>query len=271
MGALRRVAHALDPALWSAEALGLPLDPWQRRLVMAPRGSRCIALVHRQAGKSTAASVAVAHTLVHRPRSTSLALAPTQRQSSELVRKVRAHLAGAGVRLTADNAFSLELESGERFLAMPGSDDAGIRGLSINGDLVVDEAARVSDALYAAARPMLARHADSGRLILASTAWARRGFFHETWAGGDPAWLRVEARPEQTGRIPASFLAAERRALGERAYSREYENSFDAVDSSAFDFAAIDAAFAPDDPRPAPPPTAEGETVIRREPAFARV
>jgi hypothetical protein len=170
-----------------------------------------------------------------------------------------------------DNAFSVEIEGGARLLAMPGSDDASIRGLSIDGDLVVDEAARVADPLYAAARPMLARHADKGRMILASTAWARRGFFYETWAAEDTPWLRVEARPEDTGRIPADFLAAERRALGERAYAREYENSFDATDSAAFALDAIDAAFAPSDPRPAPPPLVEGETILRREPAFTRI
>jgi hypothetical protein len=58
-------------------------------------------------------------------------------------------------------------------------------GLSIDGDLVVDEAARVSDALYEAARPMLIRHAQTARLILLSTAWARQGFFYRTWTGGD--------------------------------------------------------------------------------------
>ena len=112
-------------------------------------------------------------------------MAPTLRQSSELIRNLRGWLVAAGEKLAVDNTFSVELTNGSRCLAMPGSDDASIRGLSIDGDLVVDEAARVSDALYEAARPMLIRHAQTARLILLSTAWAKQGFFYRTWTGGD--------------------------------------------------------------------------------------
>jgi len=73
---------------------------------------------------------------------------PTQRQSAEGVRRVRQYLLKAGAKFKSDNAFSLELEGGSRVLALPGSDDSGIRGLSINGVLVLDEAARVSDELF---------------------------------------------------------------------------------------------------------------------------
>ena len=40
---------------------------------------------------------------------------------------------------------------------MPGENDAAIRGFSVDGTLVIDEAARVPDELYDAARPMLIR------------------------------------------------------------------------------------------------------------------
>jgi hypothetical protein len=89
-----------------------------------------------------------------RAGSTSVVLAPTLRQSSELIRNLRSQLLAANEQLSVDNTFSLELLNGSRALALPGADDASIRGLSIDGDLVVDEAARVNDALYEAATPM---------------------------------------------------------------------------------------------------------------------
>jgi hypothetical protein len=53
----------------------------------------------------------------------------------------------AGQKLAVDNTFGIEIENGSRCLALPGQDDAGIRGLTISGgDLIIDEAARVDDA-----------------------------------------------------------------------------------------------------------------------------
>jgi hypothetical protein len=93
-----------------------------------------------------------------------------------LIRNLRGRLLAAGERLTVDNVFAIELATGSRVLALPGADDASIRGLSIDGDCVVDESARVSDALYEAARPMLIRHVATARLILLSRHGRAWGF-----------------------------------------------------------------------------------------------
>jgi hypothetical protein len=124
-------------------------------LTLCPRGKRIALLTFRQSGKSTAAAVAIAHSMIFRPGSTSLALAPTQRQSAEILRKVKAMLTATDIKLSVDNTFAIEA-TGSRVLALPGQEDSSVRGLSIDAELVVDEAARVSDELYHAARPMIA-------------------------------------------------------------------------------------------------------------------
>jgi hypothetical protein len=250
--------------------LKLALDPWQVRMVDAPASSRVIALTFRQAGKTSAAAVGVAHAMLwRRPASTSLVLAPTLRQSSELIRNLRGRLLAAGERLTVDNVFAIELANGSRALALPGADDASIRGLSIDGDCVVDEAARVSDALYEAARPMLIRHVATARLILLSTAWARLGFFYKIWAEGSHRdWLKIEARVDECRHISQADLDSERRAMPASAFAREYENVFDSLESRFFDADAIAAAFgAVVGPTP---PLADGDPdpVVSRAPAF---
>ena len=77
---LEVAAYRLSPALWADRELkprvGIDLDQWQRGLVMANRGSRQCVLTFRQSGKSTAAAVAIAHSMIFRPGSTSLAIAP---------------------------------------------------------------------------------------------------------------------------------------------------------------------------------------------------
>jgi hypothetical protein len=232
----RRVLYTLSVSAWCRRELKLDLDPWQVRMVDAPAASRVIALTFRQAGKTSAAAVGVAHTMLWRkPGSTSLILAPTQRQSSELIRNLRARLLGVGERLSVDNTFSIEVANGSRVLAMPGSDDASIRGLSIDGDCVIDEAARVDEPLYEAARPMLIRHMRTARLILLSTAWARQGFFYKVWAEGDERdWLKIEAKVGECQHIGEADLERERRSMSPSAFAREYENQFDSLESRFF-------------------------------------
>ena len=266
----RRALYTLSPSAWCRRELKLALDPWQIRMVDAPAASRVIALTFRQAGKTSAAAVGVAHTMLwRRPASTSLVLAPTLRQSSELIRNLRGRLLAAGQRLTVDNVFAIELANGSRALALPGADDASIRGLSIDGDCVVDEAARVSDALYEAARPMLIRHVATARLILLSTAWARTGFFHKIWSEGDVRdWLKIEARVDECRHISQADLDRERRAMPASAFAREYENVFDSLEARFFNADVIAAAFgAVISPTP-PIPVGDPDPIITRAPAF---
>jgi hypothetical protein len=267
----RRALYTLSPSAWSRRELKLALDPWQARMVDAPGASRVIALTHRQAGKTTGAAVGVAHTMLWRQvGSTSLVLAPTLRQSSELIRNLRGRLVSAGQNLSVDNTFSIEIMTGSRALALPGADDASIRGLSIDGDLVVDEAARVSDSLYEAARPMLIRHVETARLILLSTAWAREGFFYRIWTDGDPRdWLKIEARVDECRHISSADLDRERRSMSPPAFAREYENVFDAIESRFFDADAIAAAFGSISAPTPPMPDGDTDPIVSRSPAFA--
>ncbi len=266
----RRALYTLSPSAWCRRELKLALDPWQVRMVDAPAASRVIALTFRQAGKTSAAAVSVAHTMTWRqPGSTSLILAPTLRQSSELIRNLRGRLLAARERLTVDNVFAIELATGSRALALPGADDASIRGLSIDGDCVVDEAARVSDALYEAARPMLIRHVATARLILLSTAWARQGFFYRIWTEGDPQnSVKIEARVDECQHISKADLDRERRSMPPAVFAREYENAFDSLEARFFNADAIAAAFgAVAGPTP---PLAHGDPdpVVSRAAAF---
>jgi hypothetical protein len=57
--------------------------------------------------------------------------------------------------------------------ALPGTEKT-IRGFSGAALLIVDEAARVDDALYYAVKPMLA--VSGGSLLMLSTPYGRRGF-----------------------------------------------------------------------------------------------
>ena len=116
---------------------------------------------------------------------------PAQRQSAEAVRRVREILIKVGAEFKTDNVYGLELKNGSRVLALPGSDDS-IRGLTVDGWIVADEAARLSDDLISALRPMRARRPQA-RFAMLSTAWSRTDPFWTAWANDDPSWMRLKA------------------------------------------------------------------------------
>ena len=218
--AARQALHRVAPDHWVRDVLGVQPDPWQRDLMRLPAGGQAVVLTGRQAGKSSTACWMAAHVARFRPGSLSIIANPSQRQSAEALRRCRAALLQADVDLISANVFSLETKAGSRILALPGSDDS-VRGLSVDGLIIADEAARLTPALISALRPMRARH-PGARFLMLSTAWSLGDPFWQVWAGDDPSWLRIKATADVNPRYTAEFLDSERRALGETAYRREY-------------------------------------------------
>ena len=141
--------------------------------------------------------------------------------NAEAVRWVRDFLLKVGGKLVSDNVYALELDNGARVLALPGGDDS-IRGLTVDAWIVADEAARLSEDIIAALRPMSARRPQA-RLAMLSTAWSRTDPFWTAWAGDDPTWIRLKATVDvDPSLFLADYLAQERKALGEHAFKREY-------------------------------------------------
>jgi hypothetical protein len=185
-------------------------------------------------GKSTcAAAMALLSMLLEAPALVLLA-SPSQRQSSELFRKVTSlyHAIGAPVPATQLTALSLTLATGSRCVSLPGNDDGQVRGFSCVRTLILDEACRVSSGLYAACRPMLA--VSGGRLVALSSAWGRSGWFYEAWEGESPEWERVQVTADQCQRIPKDFLQTELAALGPVVYGAEYACQWASCQSAVF-------------------------------------
>jgi hypothetical protein len=222
---------------------GMEADPWQARALRS-HSDRLLFLCSRQGGKSlTAAAMALCECLT-RPGSLTLLLSPTQRQSGELFRdKLLRLLAALPARPRARRltATELVLSNDARVVSLP-ENEAGVRGFSAVTLLVIDEAARVDDALYRSVRPMLAT--TRGRLVALSTPFGQRGWFWEEWERG-AGWERYPVRADECPRISPEFLADERQSMGPRWFKQEYELSFEAATDAAFDPAAVRRAVRP--------------------------
>ena len=221
MSQLREIAYRIDSVLWVREVLGVTPTEWQQAFLRAPRGASILVLTARQIGKTTTAAWAIAHAMVFIPGSLSVIACPAQRQSGEAVRKVHQVLLKAGAEFKNDAVYGLELTNGSRVLALPSSDDS-IRGLTVDGYIVADEAARLNSDLIAALRPMRARRPEA-RFAMLSTAWSRTDPFWTAWTSDDPNWIRLKATADSDPSLfRAEFLEGERRALGEQDFNREY-------------------------------------------------
>jgi hypothetical protein len=214
------LAYRIDPVLWVRHELGVEPAEWQQQFLRAPKGASIIALTARQVGKTTTAAWAIAHYMLFTPGGLSVIACPSQRQSAEAVRRVRDFLIKVGAEFRTDNVYALELKNGSRVLALPGSDDS-IRGLTVDGWIVADEAARLHPDLIAALSPMRARRPQA-RFAMLSTAWSRTDPFWNVWADDDPSWMRLKATADTVTFFSEQFLEQQRRLLGEADFQQEY-------------------------------------------------
>ena len=219
-------------------AAGMPPDPWQVDLLNSDH-DRHLVLCSRQAGKSTTVAGLALNQAFYDP-GLILLIAPAQRQSVELFKKVReiyGRQTGAPA-IVNESAMRLELDNGSRIIALPGT-EATIRGYSAPKLIVIDEASRVEDALFAGVRPMLA--SNQGRMVALSTPYGRRGFFYECWEHGE-GWQRTKITAHDCPRISPEWLENERRTLGEWQFRQEFLCDWVDTDEQFFSGELIEAA-----------------------------
>ncbi|MFL6587204.1 MAG: phage terminase large subunit [Luteimonas sp.] len=227
----------LDPAQLMRDA-GMAPDTWQEN-VLRSESKRMLLLCSRQSGKSTTSAALAVSQALYDPGLV-LIIAPAQRQSSELFRKVTdLYRALPDVpRIVQESALRMELDNGSRIVALPGT-EATIRGYSGAKTVIIDEASRVDDALFAAVRPMLAT--TQGRFVALTTPWGKRGWFYEAWAHGE-GWEKTRVTAHQCPRIDPDWLADERRLIGDFQFSQEYACEFVDIETQLFSSDMIDAA-----------------------------
>ena len=227
---LQELAWARWPSRWARDVaeprLGYPLDPWQTDL-LDDRSRRLLLLVHRQGGKSTVVAIKALYQAVTWRDQTVVLVSPTQRQSSELLLRIRrlVHSMPEYERmLTVDNVFSVEFSNGSRVLSLPAT-NWNVRG--ITADLVVvDEAAGAPDQIFAALSPMLLT--TGGQLVLVSTPRAKSGVFYQAYCSDlySKRTVRASENPRMQDPDRQTFLLSELQSLGSRLYGQEYECEF---------------------------------------------
>ena len=234
---------ALDAASFAGH-LGFDPDDWQRA-VLRSDARQALLCCSRQSGKSSTVAALALHRAVFHPGSLILMLSPSLRQSGEVFKKMTGLYGrmGGTIPSTSETRLSLELANGSRIVSLPGS-EATVRGYSAVDLLLIDEAARVDDNLYASVRPMLA--VSRGRLVCLSTPFGRRGWFSSAWHDGGASWERTLIPATECPRIDPAWLADERATIGDWWFRQEYLCHFLDSQSQAFSTDDIHSALDPD-------------------------
>ncbi len=234
------LAAGLDPVVF-ARRLGFVAEPWQERLLRST-ARRLLVTCARQVGKSTCAALKVLHLATYEPGSLCLIFSAFQRQSDELLKKVRSFAkALEGGPPERDSGSEVVLANGSRIVALPGL-ESSTRGFSAARLLILDEAAYASDGLLAAALPMVA---STGQFMVMSTPNGRQGFFYALHEDGANGYERHKITAYESAQYNAARIAEVKASLGSFTFSSDYECSFTDTDTQLFGSALVRAAFAP--------------------------
>ena len=199
-----------DAVAFARERLQFTPDA-QQELVLRG-GRRGIVNCTRQWGKSTVTAAKAVHRACSAAGSLTLVVSPSARQSGEFLRKAKEFVRRLGMRVEGDgdNEMSIALPNGSRIVGLPGNETT-VRGFSAVSLLLIDEAARVSDEMYRAMRPMLVVH--DGDLWLMSTPNGQARIL----LGGVGTRRRGVGADQRAGDgVPADFGASAGGGEGER-------------------------------------------------------
>ena len=213
--------------------LDIKLDDWQKRYIT--HEGNTVVRAGRQSGKSFAESLRVALFALLNKKTTTLIIASVDRQSIELLEKVKAHI----IALSRKNIkgrptfHKIELTNGSKIMAEPaGATGYGLRGFTVD-KLVADEAHYIPDAVFTAVRPMLAT--TGGTLDLLSTPRGNEGFFYDCCRDKDFLEIHVttedvyKTRPgwtEEWRKERVKWIQEQRKTMTKLEFCQEYEAEF---------------------------------------------
>lgn len=234
-----------DPALFTEVAFDRELFGYQRDFLNASAKRKAM-VCGRQVGKTEVCALDGLHRASTREDTTVLITAPTQRQSSELFKRVKDLIGQASGEWGVDRSTQtiIEFRNGSRIICLPsGTDGNSIRGYTADY-IIVDEAAFVEDTVFTSVLlPMLAT--TDGTLALASTPFGKAGFLYEEAYLGDE-WHITEVPSMESPLVSAEFVREQQQTLTKQEFRQEIEGQFVESADAFFPRELIADAIAPD-------------------------
>ena len=213
-----------DPVLFSRKLLGFDPFPYQEEL-LRDRSKRIVACMGRQTGKSTTIAAKAIHFAFTHPRTTTLIVSATLRQSMLMFDKIASFLLRGPLRnsVAYRSRSRIRLTNGSWIIALP----CGRSGFSLRGHtahlLILDEAAFMPEEVITnVLLPMLST--TNGSCWMLSTPWSRDHVFYRAFT--DKAWSVHHYPTSVNPLVKPEFLKEQRALIGEERFAMEYEAKF---------------------------------------------
>ncbi|MEP5384685.1 MAG: hypothetical protein ABJQ23_14905 [Shimia thalassica] len=217
------------------------VDPWQLEAVNSTAGTIAMR-VCRQAGKSCVLATRAVRRL--KQGHTVLCLAPADRQSREIGRKVATYLRATDLVVERATQTEIETSNGGRFISVPAS-GATIRGYSVH-EIQIDEAAYLpgsngGEDVIVSVLPMLRDDVENSQVVFASTPAGKNNHFAELFQETKDDVHRIVVKGTSIPRL-ASRVERLRSQLSATRFRQEVEVEMLSDGLSYFDLATIENA-----------------------------
>ncbi|MCP8303887.1 MAG: hypothetical protein H3Z50_00205 [archaeon] len=217
-----------DPVLFSRLILKFYPFDYQDR-ILEDESDRLIAICGRQVGKSTCSAIKLLRFAVTNPKTTSIVVSATLRQSMETFNKVLGFINSSILRNSVKRMTRTQIifKNNSRIVCLPsGRYGSTLRGLTVHF-AVIDEASFIYDEVIAnAIFPMLTT--TKGKIWMLTTPWDRDHITYRCFNSKD--WSVYHFPSSKNPLIKEEFLDEQRQLIGEERYRLEYLAEF--VDDS---------------------------------------
>ena len=167
---------------------GMKLYPWQKDVtdyICNSKGTGKVAVCKapRQRGKSYMCEGILLHYAINQPKSISAMISPTLAQSRKVFKEIVNAIYESGI-ISKKNETLLEIEliNGSTIFFKSAEMSNGLRGYHIDGILILDEAAYLTEDILELVLPW--RQVSNAPMLLVSTPKIRSGIFYSYWIQG---------------------------------------------------------------------------------------
>ena len=187
----------------------------------------------RQVGKSLMAENLLLYFGINFARTVSICISPTLNQARKLYKEIVDAVSGSDI-IKSSNATLLELELANRsqILFKSAEQRDALRGYTVTGVLIIDEAAYIEDSIYYTVLPWC--DVSGAPILIVSTPRVRSGFFFNTYCYGLEGkheyhtvdWSDPKYKPELDKLLSPARLEEYRKMLPAQQFRSEYLGQF---------------------------------------------
>lgn len=220
-----------NPSFFAEIVLHFKPFDYQQKL-LSDTNKRVIACMGRQTGKTTTIATKAIHYAYTHPKTTTLIISPSLRQSMIMFDKILTFTHSNPLlrkSITRKTRTIIQLTNASTIIALPCSEHL-LRGYTANL-AICDEASFIPETIITEiVYPMLST--TNGTAIFLSTPWDKNHFFYKAFL--NPAYSTHKVRSAENPLIPTAFLQEMQQNMTTEAYKREYLAEFTEAATSYF-------------------------------------